>query len=275
VTAPLHTIRRDIVRVCAQLDRREYVGGRDGNVSVRLGDAVLVTRAGVRKGDVTEDDLLRVRADGTKTGGRGEPSTETGMHLRIYALRPDAGAVVHAHPPVATGFAAAGRPIDECVLPEVIVGLGRVPLARYATPGTPELSASLDPVIASHDAILLENHGVVTVGADVWSAYQRMENVEHAARILLVASLLGGPNPLSVGQVSDLIGTRSRYGVREGLAGCRWAAPDAAADVPGRTTTPGPSSGPGASSSDASDDAAMDRIVERVVARLRDVTRPA
>lgn len=240
-------LRREVVRVCHEIDRRAYVGGRDGNVSVRLdGGAILVTRAGVRKGDVTEHDLIRVDSSGARVGGDGHPSTETGMHLRIYELRPDVGAVVHAHPPVATGFAAAGQAMDECVLPEVVVGLGAVPLARYATPGTPELSSSLDPLLAAHDAILLENHGVVTLGPDVDSAYQRMENVEHAARILLVARLLGGPSTLTPGQVGDLVASRARYGVRPGLASCRT---DAAADA-------------------AADEALVEEVVERLLARL-------
>ncbi len=244
---PQHQIKKDIVRVCELIDQRQYVGGRDGNVSVRVSETtILITRAGVRKGDVTVDDLLRIDRKGNRLGGRGDPSTETGMHLRIYDRRPDVRAVVHAHPPVSTGFAAAGVAMDECVLPEVIVGLGRVPVARYATPGTAELSASLDPVLSDHDAILLENHGVVTVGADVESAYQRMETVEHAARVLLVARLMGGANPLSGGQVADLLDARTRYGVREGLAACDIEAPSATARG-----------------------AADDELVERIVARVR------
>jgi len=244
---PLHELRRDVVRVCRELDRRAYVGGRDGNVSVRLAnDAVLVTRAGVRKGDVTEDDLLRVDRGGRRIEGRGHPSTETGMHLRIYELREDVHAVVHAHPPVATGFAAAGVEMNECVLPEVIVGLGRVPIARYGTPGTDELSRSLDPLVADHDAFLLENHGVVTVGEDVASAHHRMENVEHAARILLVARLLGGARPLAPEQVAELVGSRGRYGVRQGLAACD-AEPTAPPD----------------------EDALVERIVERLKERWK------
>lgn len=252
---PLHEIRADIVKVCREIDRRAYVGGRDGNVSVRVNDTmILVTRAGVRKGDVTVDDLLRVNRQGDRIEGKGEPSTETGMHLRAYDLRPDVRAVVHAHPPVATGFAAAGVEMNECVLPEVVVGLGRVPIARYATPGTPELSRSLDPLIGQHDAILLENHGLVTVGPDVLSAYQRLETVEHAARILLVARLLGGAQPLAPGAVAELLGSRDRYGVREGLAACDvtpWA---------GRT--------PSAAGESPDDDELVARIVRRVQERL-------
>ena len=262
---PLHEIRKDIVRVCHELDRREYVGGRDGNISVLLRNkAILVTRAGVRKGDVTSDDLLRVDLHGERIEGRGRPSTETGMHVRIYELRKDVGAVVHAHPPVATGFAAAGLGMSECVLPEVIVGLGRVPIARYATPGTEELSRSIDPWIAEHDAILLENHGVVTVGPDVLTAHQRMENVEHAARILLVARLLGGAQLLAPDQVAELVGSRARYGVRQGLAGCDLP-PVAERSAPAEAPSP-PDSGSRASELGPGDEA----LVERVLARLKE-----
>jgi L-fuculose-phosphate aldolase len=242
MTKPLHEIKRHLVRVCHRIDQREYVGGRDGNVSVRVSETtILVTPAGVRKGDVDVDGLVLVDREGRGIEGRGRASSELGMHLRIYDLRPDVRSVVHAHPPVATGFAAAGVELSDCVLPEVIVGLGRVPIARYATPGTPELSTSLDPVIADHDAYLLENHGVVTVGETVDEAHQRMETVEHAARILLVARLLGGANPLSPENVAALVASRRRYGVREGLAVC---------DVPAR------------------DDDLVEEIARRVLARL-------
>ncbi|MFN8179376.1 MAG: class II aldolase/adducin family protein [bacterium] len=214
-------IRAGVVKACRELDRREYVGGRDGNVSALLPDgSVVVTPAGMRKGDVALEHLLVVDRKGKVVGGRGRASTELGMHLRIYELRADVRAVVHAHPPVATGFAAAGVALKECVLPEVIVGLGRVPIAPYATPGTPEVSRALDDLVAKHDAILLANHGAVTVGEDVDAAYQRLETVEQAARILLVARLLGGAQPLSPSEVAELVASRARYGVREGLAAC-------------------------------------------------------
>jgi L-fuculose-phosphate aldolase len=213
-------IRRAIVKVCHELDRRQYVGGRDGNVSARLPDGdVVVTPAGMRKGDVELEDLVVVDRRG-RAVGKGRASSELGMHLRIYELRADVGAVVHAHPPVATGFAAAGVGLQGCVLPEVIVGLGRVPVAPYATPGTPDLSRALDDLVPEHDAILLENHGVVCVGEDLDGAHGRLETVEQAARILLVARLLGGAHPLRAEQVAELLSARGRYGVREGLAAC-------------------------------------------------------
>lgn len=257
---PLHEIKRDIVHVCRKIDERAYVGGRDGNVSVRVSDrSIVITPSGVRKGDVELEDLIVIDRGGRRVEGRGNPSTETGMHLRIYDVRPDVRAVVHAHPPVATGFAAAGIELNECVLPEVIVGLGKVPLTRYATPGTAELVASLDPVIERHDAFLLQNHGAVAVGADVLSAYQRMETVEHSARILLVARLLGGPQILAPEQVRELIESRGRYGVREDLAACV---------LPGHAPGAGPAGG-GASTGTADDDALVERVTRRILEQLR------
>jgi L-fuculose-phosphate aldolase len=135
------------------------------------------------------------------------------MHLLFYRLRPDVQAVCHAHPPTATGFAVAGRALDEAVLPEVIVDLGTIPLAPYGTPGTWELCESLAPLVAKHDAILLENHGVVTCGQNITTAYQRLEMVEQFARILLTAQSLGGPHVLSDANVQKLIAARPRYGV--------------------------------------------------------------
>ncbi|MDP6802117.1 MAG: class II aldolase/adducin family protein [Gemmatimonadota bacterium] len=220
-------VRREIVRVCARLDTRQYVAGTDGNVSALLGqeDTLLITPSGRAKGEMVAEDLLLLGRAGKVREGRGTPSSETGMHLRIYDLRPDVKAVVHAHPPVATGFAAAGADLSECVLPEVILGLGGVPVAAYGTPGTEDLSRSLDPWIADHDAVLLANHGVVTVGSCVSSAYRRMETVEHAARVLLVARLLGGAHPLGREQVERLLDERGRHGIREGLASCGVSTP--------------------------------------------------
>jgi L-fuculose-phosphate aldolase len=137
--------------------------------------------------------------------GNGLPSSETPMHLLYYRLRPDVQAVCHAHPPTATGFAAAGRALEEAVLPEVVVGLGKIPLAPYGTPGTWELCAGLEPLVRAHDAILLANHGLVTCGKDLETAYHRLEIVEQFARILLIAQSLGGPHLLSRAQMEKLI----------------------------------------------------------------------
>ena len=141
------------------------------------------------------------------------------MHLTIYGMRPDIKSVVHAHPPVATGFATAGRPLTLALLPEVVIGLGCVPLAGYCLPGTPELTEPMLPYIPKYDAIMMGNHGAVCYGEDVYKAFFRMETVEHFARITLVAELLGGPNVLPREEVDKLLDSRTRYGVKAKVAG--------------------------------------------------------
>jgi L-fuculose-phosphate aldolase len=133
------------------------------------------------------------------------------MHLLFYNMRPDVNAICHAHPPTATGFAVAGRGLDQALLPEVIVGLGRIPLVRYATPGTPELSAALEPYVPHYDALLLANHGAVTCGPDLLTAYFRLETLEHVAKITLAAEMAGNPTLLSSREVAKLMAARSRY----------------------------------------------------------------
>ena len=206
--------RREICRVGRWMYTRGYVVASEGNLSVRLEeDRILVTPAGACKGRLASQDLLVTDLSGEVVRGTGRPSSETMMHLLYYRTRPDVRAICHAHPPTATGFAAAGRALEEAVLPEVIICLGRIPLAPYATPGTWELCASLEPLVPTYDAILLENHGVVTCGQDLSTAYQRMEIVEQFARVMLTAESLGGPHLLPRKEVQKLIGTRPRYGV--------------------------------------------------------------
>jgi L-fuculose-phosphate aldolase len=193
---------------------RSFVVASEGNLSVRLGaDRILVTPAGACKGRMTPQDLLVTDLNGEVVCGTGRPSSEMEVHLLYYRSRSDVQAVCHAHPPTATAFAASGRPLEEAVLPEVVICLGKIPLAPYATPGTPELCARLAPLVSVHDAILLENHGVVTCGQDLGTAYSRMEMVEQFARILLASESLGGPRLLPRAEVQKLIASRSRYGV--------------------------------------------------------------
>jgi L-fuculose-phosphate aldolase len=188
-----------------RLYAKGFVTATDGNVSVRLPCGnILTTRSGINKGMVTEDDLVEVSPGGEQIAGAGRPSTELGMHLFIYQQRRDVQAIVHAHPPYATGFATARIPLNECLFPEVIVGLGAIPLAEYATPSTAEVAESLAPFVMKADAILLANHGVVTYGGDPYDAYFKMEKVEHAAHITFVAKMLGGEKPLGVEEVDKL-----------------------------------------------------------------------
>lgn len=225
----------EMVDVCHRLYAKNLLTATDGNVSARLANGdILATRSGINKGMVTENDLVEIMLDGKQVGGKGKPSTELGMHRYIYQQRPDAMAVVHAHPTYATGFATAGRALDQCLLPEVIVSLGSIPLARYGTPSTAELAESLSPFVKSHQAILLMNHGAVTFGKTLLEAYFKMEKVEHAAHIAFVATMLGGARPLGPEQVEKLrsISTQS-YGKDASLnASCIPGPPPVPEEIP-------------------------------------------
>lgn len=206
--------REDIVRICRLVYEKGWVAANDGNVSIRLENgSILCTPTAVSKGLVKEDDLIICDCAGNKIEGRLERTSEIAMHNTIYAMRPDVHAVVHAHPPVATGFATAGRALDKALLPEVIVSLGAVPLASYGLPGTPALTDGMLPLIPNYDALLMENHGCVSYGPDVWQAFYRMEIVEHFARITFVAEMLGGARPLPREEVEKLFNSRTRYNV--------------------------------------------------------------
>lgn len=203
--------RRDVCVVGRWIYERGYVASTDGNISVRLdANHILTSPTCMSKGMITPDDLVVIDFDGKKVSGQRNPSSEMEMHLLIYRQRPDIHAVCHAHPPTATGYAVAGIALNRAMLAELIVTLGCVPLARYGTPGTPELSASIEPLIQNHDAILLANHGVVTYGPDLLTAFFRMETAEHAARVGLVSRLLGKQVLLSREQVNRLLALRGR-----------------------------------------------------------------
>ena len=196
---------REIVRCCRRLWEAGLIAGADGNVSVRLGpDRLLVTPRGLHKAELTPRDLVEVTLAGRRRRGSRQATTELDLHLRAYRRRGDCGAVVHAHPPIATAFAVAGEPMPAGVLPELIVYLGEVPLAPYATTGTPALGDVVEPLLSHHVAVLLANHGAVTWGPDLATARIRMESLEHSAKILLTARLLGRTTRLSPDQIAAL-----------------------------------------------------------------------
>jgi L-fuculose-phosphate aldolase len=185
-------LRSAIAQVCRRLWERRLVAGQDGNVSARLDNkSILVTPSGFSKVDVGPEDLVVLSLDGTRISGVHDASSEVEVHLRAYRRRDDIGAVVHAHPPVATGLAVAGESLPDNVLPEVTLLLGPVPLVPYATPGTTELADQFEPYWANHQAFLMANHGALTVGPTLRVAHQRMETVEHAAQILAAARGFG------------------------------------------------------------------------------------
>lgn len=203
--------REEIVRVCQRLWQAGLIAGPDGNVSVRLPDGnVLVTPSGLSKVDVRPEQLAVLTPEGAHVAGPLHASSEVRMHLRVYRRRADVHAVVHAHPPTATAFAVAGEDFMAPVLPEVIFQMGGVPLVPYATPGTDAVPDGLEPFLDRHDACLLANHGATTLGATLREAHQRMESLEHAARIIAAARGLGRVNALTAEQARVLYEARER-----------------------------------------------------------------
>jgi L-fuculose-phosphate aldolase len=209
------SLRADIVEVGRRMYARGYTASNDGNISVRLdGSRLLMTPKSVCKGFMTPDMMCITDLEGRKLQGDRDPSSETLMHLEVYRQRPDVQAVVHAHPPTATGFAVAGIPLDRAVLAEVLTTLGSIPIAEYATPSTKELPEAVRKYIRAHDGMLLANHGALTVGADLFGAYYKMETIEHFAKISLVARTLGRENLLSREEVTRLQDLRGAYGIK-------------------------------------------------------------
>jgi L-fuculose-phosphate aldolase len=205
-------LRRSLVRFGKALYRLGFTPGCAGNLSVRLGpDRILATPTGCGKYLLRPDDMVIVDLDGHKIAGSRNVTSEIGMHLAIYNRREDVESVVHAHPPIATAFACAGRALDDPLCAEALMALGPVPLAPYATTGTDEVAESLSELIPNHSAILMANHGVVTYGTDLFDAFSKMETVEHFANICLVAHQLGSPRTLGKPAVEELLKARVRY----------------------------------------------------------------
>jgi L-fuculose-phosphate aldolase len=205
--------RRDICVVGRWIHDRAFVAATDGNISVRLDSKrILASPTCMSKGLMTPQDMVITDLRGKKLAGTREPSSELAMHLLIYANRPDINAVCHAHPPTATAFAAAGLSLNKALLSELVVSLGYIPLAPYGTPGTQELSDSLKPFIKNHNAVLMANHGAVTYGADLLTAFFHMETLEHFAQVSLATEVLGKQVLLSGRDVEKLMAARLRYG---------------------------------------------------------------
>ena len=204
-------IKDSIIDIGKRLWTRGYVAANDGNISVRISEnEMLITPTGVSKGFMSRDMIIRMTMDGDIISPKNQyrPSSEFKMHAQVYKERDDVQSVVHAHPPYSTSFAVAGIPLDKCTLPEAILTLGSVPVAPYGTPSTKELPDSIREYIKKSDAILLANHGALTVGADLLIAYHRMETLEHIAKITHLAIGLGNVNVISNNQVEKLMNIR-------------------------------------------------------------------
>lgn len=204
------------VEIGKRIWQRNYVAANDGNITLKLNDdEILTTPTGVSKGFMNADMIIKVNPEGKVISGNPNyrPSSEVKMHLDIYRERPDVKSVVHAHPPFATSFAVAGIPLNKCVLPEAILVIGAVPIAKYGLPSTDELPDMIRPHIKNSDVVLLENHGTLTIGTDLLNAYHKMETLEHTANIVFKAMQLGNVNVLNEVERDRLMALRGKYGL--------------------------------------------------------------
>ena len=209
-------IKLQICDICNKMWQLGWVAANDGNVSVKISDnEIIATPTGISKSFITPEKLVTIDMDGNileaEEGYR--PSSETKMHLCCYKEREDVGSVIHAHPPGATSFAVAHVHMDNYSMIESIIAIGSVPITPYGTPSTNEVPDAIRPYLQKHDVMLLENHGALTVGADLLTAYYRMESLELWAKLELNARILGGVKELSRENIDRLIGMRGKYGV--------------------------------------------------------------
>ena len=209
-------IKQEMCAIGKRVYDRGLVASNDGNFSVKLNDnEFLCTPTGVSKGFMTPEYICKVDANGNvlEANEGFRPSSEIKMHLRIYQKRPDVNAVVHAHPLYATTFAIAGQPLMDPIMPEAVLFLGGVPLAKYGTPGTMEVPDSVEPFLDQYDAVLLENHGALSYADTLLSAYHKMESVEFYAQLLYQTKMVGGPQILPQKRVEQLYEIRRNMGL--------------------------------------------------------------
>ena len=208
-------IRKEICEIGRRIYMDGFVAANDGNISVKIDEnTFFTTPTGVSKGYMTPDMICKVDGQGNlKEANKWKPSSEFKMHLKVYQERPDVNAVVHAHPPIATSFAIAGIALDKLIMPEAIIFLGAVPIAQYGTPSTMEIPESLQPYIQDYDAILLANHGALSFGCDLNTAFFRMESTEFYAKLLYYSTMLGGAKEIPCGEVKKLIDLRKAFNV--------------------------------------------------------------
>lgn len=213
--------RQDIVEVCRRMYARGYISGSDGNVSIRLGpDRLLSTPSGINKGFLSPRDLIVTDMAGKKLQGDLKPTGELYLHLEAYKRRPDIGAVVHAHPPITIAFSIAGQKLPQCILPEIVMIFGSIPMAAYATPCTEEGPRAIADLIGDCDALIIERHGTLTVGDTVFTAYDRLEKIEHSAEVSAAARMLGPVKPLPREEIAKLLELRERLGLKSKVYPC-------------------------------------------------------
>ena len=252
----------ELKKMICEIGKREwtrgYVAANDGNISIKMNDKeVLTTPTGVSKGFMTPDMIIKIDLSGKVLSGSSKfrPSSEAKMHLDVYAQRPDVKSVLHAHPPYCTSFAVANIPLNKCVLPEAIIVIGSVPIAEYGLPSTDELPDAIRPHLQNSEAILMQNHGALTLGPDLLTAYHRMETLEHTAHIVHLAHQLGNVNVLPQNEADRLMDLRDSFNIPGKITACQAA--ESVAKSTASTTNGG------------SEDTVKD-ITKRVLERLKD-----
>ena len=214
-------LRRDIVAIGRKIYQKDFVAATDGNISARLfGNRMLITPGGSCLGELIPNQLVLVDFTGRTLSGTARPSSETPMHIRAYSQRSDINSVIHAHPPVTTGFTVAGESLAQCVIPEIVVAFGTIPTAEYATASSDEGAQAIKELIGNHDAIILDRHGTLTVGVDLVDAFRKLEKVEHCARVTLTARQLGHVKTLSVEEIKRLEEVRKKLGYADQVSLC-------------------------------------------------------
>ncbi len=210
----INALKEQICDICHKMWQLGWVAANDGNVSARLDDGTfLATPTGISKSMITPEKIVRMDAQMNILEALPgyKPSSETKMHMRCYQERADVGAVVHAHPPTATGYAVAGKHLDEYTMIETVIAIGSIPVTPYGTPSTYEVPDAITPYLQEHDVLLLKNHGALTMGQDLLTAYYRMETLELYAKISLNAHLLGGAQEIPRPKIDQLIDLRENY----------------------------------------------------------------
>jgi L-fuculose-phosphate aldolase len=273
--------RQEIVAIGQKMYQRGYVAATDGNISAKLdGERLLITPSGCCLGEMRPEDLVVVDQQGrpAEAGQRPDdasrrpddaaqkPSSELPMHLEVYGQRPDVGAVIHAHPPLATAFTVAGISLAQCVIPEVVLTMGIIPTTKYATPATEKGREAVRELIRTHDALILDRHGTLTVGPDLIAAYHKLEKVEHAAQVTLAARQLGNIKTLPTEEVSRLEAMRSQLGLGENVTSCSQCG------TCGRENGGnGQSSAPGSGEAGEVDEEVVDVVTEEVLKVLEEM----
>ncbi len=207
--------KKELIEICHKVYANKFVAAHDGNLSIRISEnEILITPSGKCKGELREEDLIIIDNDGNLIEGNSKPSTENKIHLFAYKNRNDINAVVHCHPVYSTAFAVFGEGFENPVLPEVVLTLGKIPLCKYGTPSTNEVTDSMIPYIKESSAMLLQNHGALTLGKNIKDAYFKMEKLEQYAQIIFLARTLGGEKSLSKENIERLASiSKATYGI--------------------------------------------------------------